>query len=226
MHEAALVRYSLTDMQKLNKSLSRLLALSLLSFTLAGQQPSAGPLGLFKQTADIGTTQPGSATYAPATSTYRVVGGGADLWGKEDDFRFLWLPLTGDASLEADISFPADDVVPKEKAMLIFRQSAQPDAAYADLAIHGDGHIALQFRKTDGGPTEDLTATQHGSKHLRLERKGDHFTAYLGDSPSTMTQVLSTDVALHGPVLVGLGVCAHDQNAVHTATFSHVKLTR
>jgi hypothetical protein len=208
------------------KNLTRLLALSLVSFTLLGQQGSAGPLGIFKETADIGTTQPGAAKYDAGIGSYRITGGGADLWGKEDDFRFAWLPLSGDATLEADVSFPAGDVVPKEKAMLIFRQSTQPDAAYADLALHGDGHIALQFRKTDGGQTEDLTATQHGSKHLRIERKGDHFTASLGDSSATVTPVLSTDVALHGTVLVGLGVCSHNAGGVNTAIFSNVKLTR
>jgi TolB protein len=213
-------------MKNFHGSVARVLALSLVSFTVAGQQSPKASLGLFKETADIGTTRPGAASFSEGTGSYRVTGGGADLWGKEDDFRFLWLPLTGDATLEADITFPVVDVVPKEKAMLIFRQSNQPDAAYADLALHGDGHIALQFRKTDGGQTEDLTATQRGSRHLRLERKGDHFTASLGNSASTMEQVLSTDVALHDQVLVGVGVCAHDANAVHAAVFSNVKLVR
>lgn len=211
-------------MKNLTRSFQRLLVVGTVSFTLAGQ--SSGPLGIFKETADIGTTQPGSATYSAADRSYRATGGGADLWGKEDDFRFVWLPISGDAALEADITFPADDVVPKEKAMLIFRQSAQPDSAYADLALHGDGHIALQFRKTEGGQTEDLTATERGSKHLRLQRRGDHFTASLGTAPSAMTTVLSTDVALHGPVLVGLGVCAHNAGGVNTAIFSNVKVSR
>ena len=226
MHALLLLRYSLSDMAY-KENLARLLALSVVPFSLLpAQQRAKPPLGVFKSTADIGTTLKGAAVFSAADGSYRVTGGGADLWGKEDDFRFVWLPLTGDAALEADVSFPADDVAPKEKAMLIFRQSVQPDAAYADLAIHGDGHIALQYRKTDGGQTEDLTAAQKGSKHIRLERKGDHFTASLGDDSSKMDQALSADVALHGEVLVGLGVCAHNASGLNTAIFSNVKLLR
>ena len=110
--------------------------------------------------------------------------------------------------------------------MLIFRQSAKPDAAYADLALHGDGHIALQFRKMTAGETADLTAPQHGSKHLKLVRKGERFTAYVGENATSMTEVLSTDVSLYGPVLVGLGVCSHNADGVNTAIFSNVALTR
>ncbi len=220
-----LLGYSLSHMLNLTRSLSRFLALFVISFSVAGQQSSGTSLGLFRQTADIGTTKPGSATYSAATGSYRVAGGGADLWGSEDDFRFIWLPVVGDATLEADISFPAEDVVPKEKAMLIFRQSTAPDAAYADLALHGDGHIALQFRKADGAKTEDLTATERNSRHLRLERHGNQFTASLGPNASEMTTVLSTDVAMHGPILSGLGVCAHDADGLHSAIFTNVKLT-
>ncbi len=191
---------------------------------LVAQGSSKPSLGIFKSTADIGNTRKGAANFSARAGSYRVTGGGADLWGKEDDFRFLWLPLAGDAVLEADVTFPADEVVPKEKAMLIFRQSVSPAAAYADLAIHGDGHIALQFRKDEGGQTEDLTAPQGGSKHLRLERQGDHFTASLGNSSSEMTPILSTDVALHGSVLVGLGVCAHDASGLSTVVFSNLRI--
>ena len=191
---------------------------------LVAQGSSKPPLGIFESTADIGNTRKGAAAFSAGTESYRVTGGGADLWGKEDDFRFLWLPITGDAVLEADVTFPANEVVPKEKAMLIFRQSVNPDAAYADLAIHGDGHIALQFRKNDGGQTEDLTAPGGGSKHLRLERQGDHFIASLGSSSSKMAPVLSTDVALHGLVLVGLGVCAHHARGLNTVVFSNLRI--
>jgi TolB protein len=212
-------------MKKLTGWLPVMVGLSVVSVALVGQPGTGGSLGIFRETADIGTTRAGTVTYSAANGSYRVTGGGGDLWGKEDDFRFVWLPVTGDAAIEADVTFPAEDVVPKEKAMLIFRQTVRPDAAYADLAIHGDGHIALQFRKVEGGETADLTAAQHGSRHLRLERRGDHFTASVGPNAAEMTTVLSTDVALHGPVLVGLGVCAHEVDGLHTAVFSKVKLT-
>jgi hypothetical protein len=214
-------------MKNLTRVLSRLLAFSLASFSLVATAQAPTPhLGIFTGSTDIGSPKKGSTSYDPSTGNYAVVGGGQDLWGTADDFHFTWVKISGDATLEADVKFPTEDVVPKEKAMLIFRQSLDRNSAYADLAIHGDGHIALQYRKTAGGITEDVTATEHSSARLRMVRQGDHFTAYVGPSETAMKPVLSSTVALEGPIYVGLGVCSHNVDGVNTVIFSNIKITK
>ncbi len=44
------------------------------------------------------------------------------------------------------------------KAALMIRQSLEPDAAYADVALHGDGLTSLQFRPTAGAATSALAS--------------------------------------------------------------------
>jgi TolB protein len=173
---------------------------------------------------DIGQTKPGASVYDPATRSYRVTGGGADMWFASDDFHLAWVKLSGDVTITADVAFTPQPAQPLAKAVLIIRQSLAPQSAYADVAIHADGHITLQGREKSGDPTKDLTATEHKSTTLRLERKGDVFTAYAQKPDGTFDAFASYTIPMTGEVYVGLGVCPHDADGLATATFSNVKI--
>jgi hypothetical protein len=193
---------------------------------IAAQQTVSSSKRILPGSTDIGQTQKGSTVYDPASGSYQLTGGGADMWGSADSFHFTWVKLSGDAALTADVHFPATGVAPIEKAVLVIRQSLDPGAAYADVAIHGDGHITLQFRAASGGKTADITAAEHGSTRLRIERKGDLFTASSGSGDGKLTSFASTTVALEGPVYVGIGVCAHNADGLATVSFSYVTIEK
>jgi hypothetical protein len=182
--------------------------------------------GIFTGASDVGKTQAGSSVYDPATKVYTITGGGADMWGAADAFHFSWVQLTGDAALTADVHFPAGPLAPLEKAVLIFRQSLDPGAAYADNAIHADGHITLQYRITAGGQTADVTLPEHGATRLRIERSGDKFTASAASADGKFTPFSTQTIVLTGPVYVGIGVCAHDAAGLATVSFANVSIER
>ena len=146
------------------------------------------------------------------------------MWGTADAFRFSWMRLSGDATITADVHFDSSSPAPLEKGVLIFRQSLDPGSAYADVAIHGDGHITLQYRKSSGAVTADQTSTEHGTVRIRIERKANQFTGYVQSSDGKMIAFGSTTIALQDPVYVGLGVCSHNQAGLSTVTFSHVNI--
>lgn len=181
-----------------------------------------GALGIFTGSTDIGTTREGSTVYSPSTGEYQVTGGGADIWGTADDFHFAWVQVSGDVNLTADVRFPASSPERLRKAVLMIRQSLDPGSAYADVAIHGDSHINLQFRIVAGGKTDDRLSTQHGSTRLRIERKGNQFTASVGEPGGMLVPVSGVTVVMRDPVYLGIGVCAHG-NAVEQAIFSNLK---
>jgi regulation of enolase protein 1 (concanavalin A-like superfamily) len=191
---------------------------------VVAQQSVGGPGGVFTGSSDIGKTRAGSTVYEPASSIYRVTGGGADMWGAADAFHFSWVRLSGDATLTADVHFPSGPLAPLEKAVLIIRQSLDPASAYADVAIHADGHITLQYRSTAGGNTADVTAAERGSTRLRIERTGNRFTAYTGSADGKLTAFSISTIAMDDPVYVGIGVCAHDAEGLTTVTFSNVSI--
>jgi TolB protein len=202
-----------------------LVAIVLLFPALAfAQQHVKAAIGVFTGSTDIGTTRGGSTVYISSRGEYHVKGGGADIWGTADDFHFSWVQLSGDVDLTADVRFPASSPERLRKAVLMVRQSLDPGSAYADVAIHGDGHINLQFRTVAGGKTDDTLSTQHGSTRLRIERKGNQFTAFAGEAGRALVPGSPVTVVMQDPVYVGIGVCSHNTNATEQAIFSNVNL--
>lgn len=179
-------------------------------------------IGIFTGSTDIGTAREGSTVYISSRGEYHVKGGGADIWSTADDFHFSWVQLSGDVNLTADVRFPASSPERLRKAVLMVRQSLDRRPAYADVAIHGDGHINLQFRTVAGGKTDDTLSTQNGSTRLRIERRGNRFTALAGEHGGALVAGSLVTVVMQDPVYLGIGVCAHNANAVEQAIFSNV----
>lgn len=194
-----------------------------LAISLAAQaNQSQGP---FTGSTDIGNAQPGSSVFDTATGAYRLSGGGQDVWGAADDFRFTWAKFSGDGALTADVQVAQPGTHAKAKGMLMFRQSLDPGSPYADIALHADGHIDMQWRATAGGETKDTDLPEHGIVRLRIERKGDRFTVYaISSGASGGAQPLSITIPMQNPVYVGLGACSHSTSALQSVTFSGVEL--
>ena len=96
--------------------------------------------GIFEDRSDVGgPARAGTAVFDKAKGTYTVTGGGANMWLAKDSFHFVWKKVSGDVTLAADIEFSGKGVDPHRKACLLFRQSLDADAVYADAALHGDG---------------------------------------------------------------------------------------
>lgn len=184
------------------------------------------PLGLFEQHADVGLVQhAGAASFEAATRTFTVTGGGANMWSTNDAFHFVWKQLSGDAALTADVKFAGTGGNAHRKACLLIRQGLEPDAAYADAALHGDGLTSLQCRAGRGGVTHEIQANLTNPATLRIERYGDEvFLSVARVGELLQSAGGSFKLKLKDPVYVGLGVCAHDDTRVETAAFSNVKL--
>jgi len=198
-------------------------ALLLPVLTFAQQYVNA-KMGIFTSSTDIGSAREGSTVFIPSRGEYEVAGGGADIWGTADDFHFTWVQLSGDLNLTADVRFPASSPDRLRKAVLMIRQSLAPGSAYADVAIHGDGHINLQFRTVAGGETDDTLSTQHGSTRLRIERKGNQFTDFAGEPGQALVPGSPVTIVMHDPVYVGIGVCAHNADGIEKVVFSNVTI--
>ena len=194
-------------------------------FSLLYLCSGALPLGIFEDHADIGDTpKKGSIEYNAAAGEYRVTGGGANIWAATDAFQFAWKRLSGDVTIMADVQFTGTGAVNHRKAVLMVRQNLNPDSAYADVALHGDGLTSLQFRPGAGALTQEVRSTVTAPSRIRIERRGDRFTMHAGKAGEELTPAGPATVALQDPVYVGIGVCSHDANTLETAVFSNVKI--
>jgi TolB protein len=204
---------------------SLLLAVALF---LHGANAQSSPIGVFDGQSDVGSvTPPGTAAFDSATGAYTLTSAGANLWGTTDAFHFLWKKMSGDVTLTADIDFPAasGEHNPHRKAILILRRTLDAGSVYADAALHGAGLTALQYRRADGGITEGLELNGTAPARLRIEKRGDTITMYLGSPGAPLHPVgASTQLHLAEPFYIGLGLCSHDPSRTEKAVFSHVTL--
>jgi TolB protein len=198
---------------------------ALLSQTGAVSSQEKG-LGLFDKNGDIGAVKlPGSVEYDEAKKTYTIAGGGENMWFASDAFHYVWKRVSGDLSIAADIQFAGAGGNPHRKACLIIRQSLDPDSAYADAALHGDGLVSLQYREVKGGPTREIQSNVKGPRRMQIEKRGDYvFMSIAAESEALRSAGGSFRIKLTEPFYVGLGVCAHDNNAIEKAVFSNVEI--
>jgi TolB protein len=194
------------------------------SYLGAAQPPSA--IGLFDGHQDVGTVlTAGSADYDSATRSYTLSASGENMWATADAFQFVWKKISGDVRLTADISFIGQGGDPHRKAVLIFRQTLDADSPYADVAVHGVGLTSLQARDEKGAATHEVQSAISGPKRVSIEKRGAYFYASVaGEDEELHFSGGSMRAPMDGSFYAGIGVCAHNKDAVERAIFSNVRV--
>ncbi|HEY0795995.1 MAG TPA: hypothetical protein VGD64_09465 [Acidisarcina sp.] len=207
-----------------------LIAIALAVTASAPGQSSAGgaPVGTFSGHGDVGTVlHSGSAAFDSATGVFTLTGSGENVWGTSDALQFVWKKLDGpDAALSAAISFVGTGGNAHRKAMLMMRQSLDADSPYVDIARHGDGLISLQYRDEKGGVTREVETGLSSPAALRLVKRGDFFYLFSEEAGGGWKfSGAAMKLPMQSGYYLGIGVCAHDKDAVEKATFSKVELS-
>jgi Tol biopolymer transport system component len=183
------------------------------------------PMGIFEGRADIGRiSEPGSLIYDADTQEYVVEGSGANMWFDRDDFHFLWKRMRGDFILRARARFLGEGKHAHRKMGWIVRSDLDPHAAYADVAVHGDGLTALQFRRSAGGDTEEVRSTVEAPEVIQLSRRGSTYTMAVARFGEPFAREQVTDLDLGDEVYVGLFVCSHSEDTTERAAFRDVRI--
>src|SRR5258708_15532090 len=124
----------------------------------------------FENHSDIGSVHfPGSCEYDPEQRVYTISSAGANIWGDHDDFHFVWRRISGDFIVTMQAEFIGAGVNPHRKLGWMARTSLQTSSVAISTGIHGDGLITLQFRRTQGGPTEEIRTPLIGADVIQLE---------------------------------------------------------
>lgn len=198
---------------------------------VSGAEGATAAVGMLEGHADIGNVaKAGASKFDAAASTYTLTGGGADIWGTADAFHYGYKKVAGDIDLQAEVTWSGASPTASRKAGVMIRQSLAPDSPYADVVVHGDGHIGFQFRQTPGGPTQEVTTTIKAPVTLRLERNGTgpadtvagpnapHVINASVRRPGGGWQNLgSLTIVLGAEPYAGLAITAHDNARSETA---------
>ncbi len=208
------------------RSIARFAILAAITMGAVALTTQAQKVGVFDGQQDVGTVlHAGSAHYDSTTNAYTVTGSGENMWFATDDFHFVWRKMSGDVSLTADIALLGSTGDPHRKALLLIRQVPESGSVSADIAVHASGLTSLQFRDTAGGDMHEVQANVSAPHTVRIEKRGDFIYAFVpGRNGNLRPAGAATRLALTGPFYVGIGVCAHNKDAIQTAVFSNVKL--
>ena len=200
--------------------------LVLICLATAAAFAQGGKLGAFTDSADIGAPpMKGAAEFDAAAGQYRITGTGTDIWGKADQFHYVWRAMSGNFAVTATTRFLTEGN-DHRKAAIMLRQSTDTDSPYCDLVIHGNGMPGVQFRNAKGENTNtvDFAIEGPGIFKLKLVRQGATVTVFAAKEGAPLRELGHTSSQLRSPVLVGLGVSSHTQTAVNTVLFSDVSI--
>jgi hypothetical protein len=183
-----------------------------------------GKFGAFTSSDDVGAPPlKGSAEFDPSTRQYKITGTGTDIWGKADQFHYVWREMSGNFAVTATAKFLTEGIAHR-KAAIMLRKSLDTDSPFVHLAIHGDGTPSVQFRNTkaDNTNTVDFPIEGPGIWKLKLLRQGTTITVWIAKDGGPLRELGHTLNLLGSPVLLGLGVSSHTQEATNTVLFSDV----
>lgn len=184
--------------------------------------PAVDPLDGW-EASDIGGALAGGQRQLSANAL-EIYGGGADVWGTRDQFRFVWRRVTGDFELSATVVSLAGSHL-YAKAGLMLRAGLEPDAAHVLLHIFPDGEVLVGWRGARGEKMEQKTvAPGLYPARLRLVRRGDWVDAsYSDDGRSWEKTSVRLSDAIGPTAYVGLAVLSHDNRCLTTARFEDIR---
>lgn len=164
-----------------------------------------------------------------ASVTFEAVGGGADIWGTRDAFRFVHMSVDGNFEVVTQV-LRLDNVHPWTKGGLMIRQSLAEDSRHASVFATPTttNGVAFQRRPFDGGGSVHTSGPATAPiEWLRLVREGDLVSAYSRKS-ETDTWTFIGNQSLPGlttTVYVGVAVSSHVHGTAATGLFSDFAVT-
>ena len=172
---------------------------------------------------DVGAPSPaGSAAYA--AGTYTVNGSGADIFGTNDQFNYVYQPTTGNGTIIARVGSESNAGSTNDKAGVIWKASTAAGSPYILIAVSYTGLVKVQYNFNGSVTTSTYT---YPNVWMKLVRSGSNFSAYLSPDGVTWTSVLANQSLPTIPTAatVGLYECSHKAGVLGTATFDNVSFT-
>jgi len=183
-------------------------------------------LGIFEGHTDVGkVSRPGAVSYDPELQQYTISGSGQNMWGAHDDFHFVWKKMSGNFILSLRAKFVGKGVDPHRKVGWSIRPSMAPDGPHVTAALHGDGLMSLQTRRTTGAITEQVKSADSLPDVVQLERRDGVYIMSVAHFGDTLVTTQLADVSLPDTVYVGMFICAHNDTVTETAVLSNVRVT-
>ncbi len=180
---------------------------------------------VFEEHSDVGSPgRPGLCTYDAVQQCFRLEGSGANVWGQQDAFQYVWKPMHGNCIVTARAQFIGVGVEPHRKLGCMLRAGLDANAAHVSACVHGDGLTALQFRRAAGVETEELRLDISAPDVIQLERAGNTIIMSVAHFGEPFVSQQLEGLELGDEIYVGLFVCSHNDALSEQALFENVRV--
>jgi len=206
-----------------------LLAGILLTSSIIMAQNSADPL---TNHIDIGNPKlKGETIFNAADQSYKLKGGGYNIWFNRDEFHYAYTMIKGDFMLTANVKLLGTGKESHRKIGWMVRASQQEDAAHMSAAVHGDGMTVLQWRRMRGAymrdPQDEIFSMKKNVQIIQLERLGKTFIMRIANQGEPLQEIGRTDmIEMPDSAMAGLFVCSHNPDQVEEAMAWNVRIEK
>ncbi len=182
-------------------------------------------LGQFEEQSEVGHVNlPGACQFDAGQQTYCISGEGANIWGEQDAFHFVWKHIKGNFIVTMQAAFQRMAGNPHRKLGWMARANLNANSAHLSTVIHGDGLVSLQFRRHQGGITEEVQAALTHAEIVQLERRDNTYSMSVAHFGEPFVTVQTDEIDLGEEIYIGLFVCSHDERVVEQAIFRNVRI--
>ena len=190
--------------------------------------------------ADIGkATKTGSGEMIG--NELKIVAGGADVWGKHDEFHFSYKKLKGDFDVSVQI-LGLSATHAYTKAGIMARKDLSDDSPHVYYQVFPDnrarnknnGGCEFQYRMVKTGDMKAIYPADAVDKveckvdfpntYVRMKRHGDNFDSFFSNDNKTWVHYSSFTLKMASELYVGLAVTSHQSNDYTTARFTSLQL--
>jgi len=157
-----------------------------------------------------------------SNGVFTVTGSGGDIWNTADAFQFVYVPVTGNATIVARVP-SVQNTDPWSKAGVMIRESLAANAANALIAVTPGNGVTWQTRSGTGGATVNTPAAGLTAPYwVKLVRSGNTFTGYRSPDGVTWTPQGTATFAMASTAFIGLALTSHNNALSCTAAFDNV----
>ncbi|MFE0558914.1 PQQ-dependent sugar dehydrogenase [Paenibacillus sp. NPDC058910] len=165
----------------------------------------------------------GNASYDPTADQFSVSGAGKDIWGKSDQFNYVYQPWTGDGAIIALVSSQTNSHE-FAKAGIMIRETLNADSKHVDLLLTPSNGFTFQYRAETGGTSQSEKIASTSPAWIKLERKGNVIKGYVSNNGLNWGDLGNVTLNMNASLYVGLAVSSHNETKLSTAIFDKVKV--
>ena len=168
-----------------------------------------------------------------------ITAGGADVWGVEDEFRFVYMEQTGDFDLVAQIESLSDPHL-YTKAGLMAREELSDNSRHIFFQVFpnnnprnkNNGGYEFQYRKDTAGEMKAIYPAKfdgtpefpvnYPNTWIRLKRVGSDFIGFYSADGKTWKPYTTFNMEISKKIYLGFAVTSHNTKKAATAVFKNI----